>query len=106
MDHVMRCPALIEQTTLLHDIPKRILRRVLHRAGISSSLEPALCQLPGFEQEVSSSREGHSIRAIGWGDILQALRQVINVTDISIVHPIHTNTLSAAAAEAGAVASR
>jgi hypothetical protein len=59
----------------------------------------------GLEQGAGSSWEGHSIRVGARGDILLALRQVIAVTDISVVHPLSINTLSAAAAEAGAAAS-
>jgi hypothetical protein len=45
-DHGMRCSALAAQTTLRHDILKGILRRAVHRAGIASTLEPALRRLP------------------------------------------------------------
>jgi hypothetical protein len=99
MDHSMQCPALTE-TTLRHDILKKILRRVVHWAGIPSPLEPALCRLPGLEQGAGLSREGHTVRV---GALGGALRQVI--TNISVVPPLSINTLSAAAAEAGAAAS-
>jgi hypothetical protein len=47
-DHAMRCSALSSQLTLRHDILKGILRRAVHRAGIASTLEPALRRLPGL----------------------------------------------------------
>jgi hypothetical protein len=77
----------------------------VHRAGIASLLEPALCHLPGLEEGAGSSREGHSIRVGALEDNLLALGQVITVTDISVIHPLSINTLSAAVAEAGAAAS-
>jgi hypothetical protein len=92
----MRCPALAAQTTLRHDILKGILLRVVHQAGIASSLERTPCRLQVLEQGDGLSREGHSIRVGAWGDILLALRQVITVTDIPSVHPLSINTLSAA----------
>jgi hypothetical protein len=104
VDHGMRCPALAAQTTLRHDILKGILLRVVHQSGIASSLERTLCRLQGLEQGDGLSREGHSIRVGAGGDILLALRQVITVTDISSVHPLSINTLSAAA-KAGAASS-
>jgi hypothetical protein len=39
-NHSMRCPPLVAQTTLHHDILKGILRRVVHRAGISPRATP------------------------------------------------------------------
>jgi hypothetical protein len=47
-DHGMRRSALAAQTTLRHDILRGILRRAVHRAGIASTLEPALRRLPGL----------------------------------------------------------
>jgi hypothetical protein len=77
VDHGTRCPALAAQTPLRHDTLKEILRRVLNRAGIASSLEPALCRLPDLKQGAGSSREGHSILVGARGDILLAFRQVM-----------------------------
>jgi hypothetical protein len=82
---------------------------------------PPRPRLAGFSPAYMGSRAGssrqasanasvppccHSIRVSALGDILLALRrQVITVTGISVIHPLSINTLSAAAAEAGATAS-
>jgi hypothetical protein len=49
--------------------------------------------------------EGHRIRVGARGCKLLALRQVITVTNISVLYPLSINTLSVAAAKAGAAAS-
>jgi hypothetical protein len=46
-----------------------------------------------------------AIRPEARGDILMALPQSISITDISVIHPLSTNTLSRAATTAGAAAS-
>jgi hypothetical protein len=92
---------------LRHDILKGILlSRVVYRPGIALSLQPVLFQVPGLNQGAGSSREGYSIRIGARGDILLELRQVITVPDISVMHPLSINILSAAVAEAGAAAAR
>jgi hypothetical protein len=48
VDHGMPCSSLAAHTTLRHDILKEILRRVVHKAGIASTQEPALRRLPGL----------------------------------------------------------
>lgn len=77
----------------------------MYQAGIALSLQPVLFQVPGLNQGAGSPREGYSIRLGARGDILLALRQVIIVTDISVMHPLSINALSAAVAKAGAAAS-
>jgi hypothetical protein len=105
-DHAMRCSSLAALTTLRHDIVKGILRRVVHRAGIASTLEPPLRRLPGLAEGASTSADGASIRVEARGDILLALPQGITIADVSIIHPLSINTLPAAVATAGAAAAR
>jgi hypothetical protein len=69
-DHGMRCSALAAQTTLRHDILKGILRRAVHRAGIASTLEPALRRLPGLAKGPGMSADGSPSRPGARGDIL------------------------------------
>jgi hypothetical protein len=105
--HSMRCLAFAAQTTLRHDILKGVSRLAMHQEGIASSLEPALCRLPGLMPWAGLYREGHNIPVSARENILLALRQVITVTDISVVCPLSINTPSAAAVvQAGAPASR
>jgi hypothetical protein len=104
-DHAMRCSALAPQLTLRHDILKGILRRAVHRAGIASTLEPALRRLPGLAAGAGTSADGSPIRVEARGDVLLAMPQGIAIADVSIIHPTSLNTLSRAAATAGAAAS-
>jgi hypothetical protein len=105
VDHAMRCPSLAAQTTLRHDILKGILRRVVHRAGIASALEPPLRLLPGLADGVGIAANGSPLRPEARGDILMALPRGITISDLSVVHPLSINTLPRAAITAGAAAS-
>jgi hypothetical protein len=106
VDHGMRCSSLAAHTTLRHDILKGILRRVVHRAGIASAQEPALHRLPGLAGGAGISASGASTRVEARGDILLVLPGGITIADVSVIHPLSINTLSVAAATAGAAASR
>jgi hypothetical protein len=105
-DHGMRCSALAAQTTLRHDILKGILRRAVHRAGIASTLEPPLRRLPGLLAGPGAAPDGTPLRPEARGDILLAMPQGIAIADVSVIHPLSLNTLSPAAATAGAAAAR
>jgi hypothetical protein len=95
------CPTLAAQTTLHHDFLKGILSRIMHRAGIASTLERSLRCLPSFADDSGTYANGSGIRVEVREEILLALPQGISITDISYIHP-----LSTAAATAGAVAAR
>jgi hypothetical protein len=82
------------------------MRRVVHRAGIASTQEPALRRLPGLAVGADISALGASIRVEARGDILLVLLGGITIADISVIHPLSINTLPAAAATAGAAAAR
>jgi hypothetical protein len=101
----MRCSALSSQLALRHDILKGILRRAVHRAGIASTLEPALRRLPGLAAGAGTYADGSPIRVEARGDVLLTMPQGITIADVSIIHPTSLNTLSRAAATAGAAAS-
>jgi hypothetical protein len=105
LDHGMRCPSLAAQTTLRHDILKGILRRVVHRAGIASALEPPLRHLPGLADGAGIAADGSPLRPEARGDILMVLPHGITISDISVIHPLSINTLPRAATTAGAAAS-
>jgi hypothetical protein len=83
VDHGMLCSSLAAHTTLRHDILKGILRRVVHRAGIASTQEPALRRLPGLARGAGISASGASTRVEARGDILLALPGGITIADIS-----------------------
>jgi hypothetical protein len=102
--HAMRCSALAQQFTLCHDILKGILRRAMHRAGIASTLKPALRRPPGLAAGAGTSADGSPIRVEARDDVLLAMPQGIAIADVSIIHPTSLNTLSRAAATAGAAA--
>jgi hypothetical protein len=46
MDDALQCHKRAEEMTLRFVVLKGILRRIIHRAGVASSLEPTLCRLP------------------------------------------------------------
>jgi hypothetical protein len=87
-------------------ILKGILRRVVHRAGIASTQEPALRRLPGLSGGAGTSATGASTRVEACGDILLALPGGITIADISITHPLAINTLAAASTTAAEAAAR
>jgi hypothetical protein len=65
-DRGMRCPSVVAHTTFRHDILKGILRRVVHRAGMASTQEPAFHRLPGLAGGTGTSATGAST----WVDTL------------------------------------
>jgi hypothetical protein len=100
----MRCPSVAAHITLRHEILKGILRRVVHRAGIASTQEPALRRLRGIAVGAGTSATGASTRVEARGDILLALPGGVTIADISITHPLAISIL--AATTAGAAAAR
>jgi hypothetical protein len=92
--------------SLRHDILKGILRRVVHRAGIASTLEPSLRRLPGLAEGAGISATGASTRVGARGDIFLALPGHITIVDVSVIHPLSINKLPVAATTAGAAAAR
>jgi hypothetical protein len=79
-DHGTRCIALATQTTLCHDILTGIWHCAVHRVGIASTLEPALCHLPGGP---GTSTDGFLSRLGIRGDIFLATTQVIVIATVS-----------------------
>jgi hypothetical protein len=104
-DCVMRCSVLVPQLSLRHHILKEILRHAVYRAIIASALEPALRGLPGLAAGAGTSADGSPVRVEARGNVLLPMPQGIAIADISIIHPTSLNTLSRAAATAGAAAS-
>jgi hypothetical protein len=80
-DHSMRCSAQAAQTTLRHDILTGILRCGVQRAGIASTLEPALCRLPGLTNVPGTPADGFPSCPVARGDILLAMTQGICIAD-------------------------
>jgi hypothetical protein len=105
-DHGMRCTSVSAHTTLCHDILKGILRRVVLRAGIAFTQEPAVRRLPGLAEGAGTSATGASTHIEAREDILLALPGGITIGDITITHPLAIDTLAAAATMAGAAAAR
>jgi hypothetical protein len=87
-EHSMRFPVLAAQTTMWHDIQKGILHRIVHKARIASTREPALHQLPGLVRGTSNSADGSGICAWARRDILLALTHGITIAGVSVMHPI------------------
>jgi hypothetical protein len=102
----MRCSKRAAYTKMLHDIPKWILPREVHSAGVALLLEPLLRQLPGLEG-VAKARGGVMGDRVGAReDILMVLRSALTIVAVSVVHPPSANTQSAAVATLGTVAVR
>jgi hypothetical protein len=101
-DHAMTCKTLSGAVTLRHDIVVDIWRRIAHRAGIPSSVEPPMRALPGAH----AARAG--ARPQSRGDILLVLPQPAGMTvaDVSVTHPAAETYLAAAATRGGAAALR
>jgi hypothetical protein len=73
-DHAMVCTTVQGQSSMRHDILKGILRRIVYRAGVASTLEPALRRLPGLQAGVTAPGGGGDIWGLeGRGDVLMAL---------------------------------
>jgi hypothetical protein len=104
-DHVMRCRALAAQLTLRHDILKGMSRRAVHRAGITSALEPPLRCLHVLAAGSGTAADGSATRVEARGDIHVVLPRGIAIADVSVVHPLSTHLLHRAASTAGAAAS-
>jgi hypothetical protein len=104
-DHAMVCTAVQGKATMRHDILSRILRRVVHRAGVASTLEPPLRRLPGLEAGATATGEGFS-RLGARGDVLVALESGMTVVDVSVTHPPGVALRAASAATDGAAAAR
>jgi hypothetical protein len=102
----MRYPSLAAHTTWRHDILKGILCRVVHRAGIASTQEPALRRLSGHAEGAGNTATGASTWVEARGDILLALPGHITIADIPITHPSAINTLAPVATTAGAAGAR
>jgi hypothetical protein len=104
VDHRTRCPFLVAQAMLRHEILEGILCHIVHRVDIASSLEPAFCRLPGLNDGAGTSGDIRSIRVTACRDILLVLPEGIAISDMSVLHVLSLNTLPAAAVTAGAAA--
>jgi hypothetical protein len=69
---------------LRHGILKGILRRAVHGADISSTLEPPLHRLPGLAAGTGTSTNDSAICRKARGNNLMALPQGMSITDISV----------------------
>ena len=106
-DHAMVCSSVQGQSSMRHDILKGILRRIVHRAGVASTLEPPLRRLTGLQAGVTAPTGGGDIgRLEGRGDVLMALGTGMSVVDVSVTHPAGAANRAAAANSDGAAAAR
>jgi hypothetical protein len=83
----------------LHNILKGILRSDIHRAGVASSLEPAICRLPSQATGGAPVCDGTV-----HGDIVLVLRDAVTVADMLVIQPQGVDTLTAAAGTPGVAA--
>jgi hypothetical protein len=68
-------------------------------------LNPPLRRLPGLATGAGTSADDSPIRVDARCNVLLAMPQGIAIADVSVIHPTSLNTLSRAAATAGAAAS-
>jgi len=99
-DHAMTCKSLSGAMTLRHDILKETWRRIAHRAGVASTVEPALRALPGAHAAAAGARPESR------GDLLLVLPGGLTVADVSVIHPAAATYLQAARTAGGAAAVR
>jgi hypothetical protein len=106
-DHAMVCSSVQGQSSMRHDIVKGIMRRIVHRAGVASTLEPTLHRLPGLRAGVTTPAGGGDIgRLEGRGDVLMALGPGMAVVDVSVTHLAGVSNRAAPAATDGAAAAK
>ncbi len=96
-DHAMTCSTLSGAKTLRHDIIKDIWRRIAHRAGVTTSVEPVLRPLRGAQAAALTNRQEAR------GDILLVLNP-LTVADVSVIHPAAATYARDAARTQGAAA--
>jgi hypothetical protein len=77
----------------------------VHRAGVTTTHEPALCRLPGFARGAGTSALG-STPGRGSGGHPPSPARGITIAVISVFHPVSLNTLLAATSTAFAAAAR
>jgi hypothetical protein len=92
----MVCLARTKGVTMRHDLLLGAWRRIAHRAGVASAVEPAMERLRTGSGRASQER----------GDMLVVLpEEGLLVTDVSVVHPAANSFVQRAAHQAGAAAS-
>jgi hypothetical protein len=82
-----------------HNLLTEDWRHIVGRAGISSSVEPAIRSLPG-------AQAAPGVRLESRGDALFALSDRLTVVDISVVHPAAPSYVRYACTPGGAAARR
>jgi hypothetical protein len=99
-DHAMTCTTQAGGKQLRHNIFSNTVRLISHRAGIATSAEPVLRQLPGAQASANANRPDSR------GDILLVLPSGVTVADVSVIHPAASTYVRAARTEGGAAAAR
>lgn len=91
----MVCKARTKGVTLRHDLILGTWRRIAHRAGVATAVEPAMSRLRSRDARPTSER----------GDLLAVLPETgLVVTDVSVVHPAAQTYVRAASQTDGAAA--
>jgi hypothetical protein len=91
----MVCNARTKGMTMCHDLLLGAWRRIAHRAGVATAVEPAMERL----------RAGTGCTSLERGDMLVVLPDKgLVVTDVSVVHPAANSYSRQAAHTAGAAA--
>ena len=98
-DHALTCTRHGGTMTLRHSMITNDWRRIATRAGISSSVEPAINALPG-------AQAAPNVRPLSRGDILVVLPDGLTVCDVSVVHPAAASYAAQARVPGGAAAAR
>jgi hypothetical protein len=98
-DHALTCTRLGGAMTMRHNMITHDWRRIASRAGVSSSVEPAIHALPG-------AQAAPHVRPLSRGDILVVLPEGLTVCDVSVVHPAASSYAHQARVPGGAAAAR
>jgi hypothetical protein len=93
----MVCTSVQGQSTMRNELLKGIVRRIVRRAGVASTMEQTLRRLPGLQTGVTALVGGGVITARR-GDVLLALGVGMAIVDVSATHQAGAANRAAAAA--------
>jgi hypothetical protein len=100
IDHAMVCKTQMGGMQMRHEILANAWRLISNRAGISTSAEPLLRQLPGQQAPANAERPDSR------GDILLVTPNGLTVADVSVIHPTAPTNVRGARVAGGAAAAR
>ena len=99
-DHCMPCLLSQGVRTFRHNLLGKAWRHIMCKAGLASTAEPPIRNLPGAQATAAADRAGAR------GDILLSIDGRMIVADVSVTHPTCTSYVAGAAQSAGSAAEK